>query len=441
MEKVDNSIVTPYFTQIFNGIISIIVLYLYIFQPPLIAKEYYVVIQFVIILVYSINNKFFMSSFFKKFKIEFNIIFAIIIYATIRDLINGAEVYSIRFTAWFFQSFIFAYFLVVIFERVNLNRKTKIDTISLLYWTVFIAAVFTSLFIFNSDLDNFYKSIQLDDFEIYTYNGVRARAYGASENLVFTYSYVLGFFAGYTLLVIKKNKLLVVPLVLFIIGVAFNARIGFFPILISLGILMFTGKIRSLLVITLLSILTVIIVLTFFSVQLETYAYNQTWALDFFYEMSDTFFGTNFYGNIGGSTVDTLLGRFVVLPNSMLHWIFGSGESIYLKEVGSNSDVGFILQLNYGGLSLLFLIILLIGYTSKRLYKTKGLKHWFFISFILSIIILNIKGFAFAATPGARMLFFIYVYFIYTSKLSKIKSSDIAIRSSKRFFNGLNIKY
>ncbi|MDO5665379.1 MAG: hypothetical protein Q4G63_09005, partial [Bacteroidia bacterium] len=143
---------------------------------------------------------------------------------------------------------------------------------------------------------------------------------------------------------------------------------------------------------------------------------SNDWALDFFRQVSDTFFGTNFsqYGN----TFDTLTGSFVVLPQDTLEWIFGSGKSLF-NAFDNNTDIGYLLQLNYGGLLFLFLIILFILITSVRLIKSLKYSHWFTIFLILSVLILNYKGFVFAGTPGGRLLFFYYVYFIYNKRNNK----------------------
>ena len=161
-------------------------------------------VQMIVVFIYGAFSKTFFSSFFRLFGKESILIFFIICFVFVRDVFKGEEVFSFRLVACFFQSFFVSYFIIYIFTKRD-NLKKSSDIISTLYWTGFVASVLSFIFIFNSEADSFYRSIQLEDFEIYTFDGIRARAYGASENLVFTYSYVLGFFAGLTLLVVNKN--------------------------------------------------------------------------------------------------------------------------------------------------------------------------------------------------------------------------------------------
>ena len=130
---------------------------------------------------------------------------------------------------------------------------------------------------------------------------------------------------------------------------------------------------------------------------------NINWVMDFFLDLS---------GSGEHSTIDTLFGSFIIIPDSsILQFLFGKGISLFGKSGGS-SDMGFILQLNYGGFIFVLMIIFFIYYTSIRLVKTVGVTHWFTLLYILLIITLNIKGFIFAATPGGRLLFLMYMLFI-----------------------------
>lgn len=412
-----NDISVPYFKEILFYLIPIIILYIYIFQPPIINKMYYVFVQSLILGVYGFLDKKFFKSIYTNLKYELLLLFFIIIYCLVRDLFTGEIVYFDRFLVWSFQSVIIGYLFLYHFYK---KKNYKIDLINLLYWTSFIASIFTALLIFIKPFDSFYESIQMDSYyERYENFEFRYRAYGISENLTFTYSFVLGIFGGYTLLVIRKNILLVFPMLLFILGVFFNARIGF--IFITLFILIFHVKFKLKQIV---KTYFYIIIALFFIVclvqdQIAQVFENSTWALQFFYEISDSVFGTN-YVDSDKNTINTLTQNFIIFPETIIETIFGTGESIYLRKE-NNSDVGYILQLYYGGLILIFLMFSLIYYMSWRLKLSVGTRHWYFMIFIISIIILNFKGFIFAATPGGRILFFIYIYYIcFYSKRKKI---------------------
>jgi hypothetical protein len=102
----------------------------------------------------------------------------------------------------------------------------------------------------------------------------------------------------------------------------------------------------------------------------------------------------------------------VFLPDeSFFTLIFGTGESVFLSAK-RNSDMGWVLQIYYGGFVLLLMIVFYMLYLFRRTIKVLHIKHWFTLMFIFSLPILNTKGFFFASTPGCRLFTFLYVYYI-----------------------------
>src|SRR5690606_16916806 len=79
----------------------------------------------------------------------------------------------------------------------------------------------------------------------------------------------------------------------------------------------------------------------------------------------------------------------------------------------------YILQLNYGGVTLISLLFLTISYMSLRLFRVLGYRHWYSWFFPFSIFALNFKGFIFAMTPGGRILILLYVFFIFRSAIHR----------------------
>ncbi len=418
-----NDLVIPSYKEIFKNLPVIFLLYIYFFQPPVINKNIYLALEVVALTAYL----FFVEAkpivnFIARFRYEFLLLTLIIIYSVLRDLAAGEEVYAFRFAAWSFQAFILGYAIIDFLETSNRKKEGKYSLLTLLYWTAFVAAILTFLLITVRPIDNYYQAIQLDDYESYDAMETRYRAYGMAENLTFTYSYFLGFFAGYTLLAIRKNVLLVLPFLLFLLGVFFNARIGFVGIILFLVVLIFRRQWKNLFITGSLSVLIVGGIIVTNADLMDLISSNKDWVFQFFYDISDSLFGTHLSTGPAGSTIKTLTGDFLVFPDTFLSWIFGTGESLFVKAGGGNSDIGYIIQLNYGGLILLTLILTFVAYSCYRLYKVLGWRHWFVVVFTFSVLILNYKGFIFAATPGGRLLFFLYVYFVYKSY--KTKSSE-----------------
>ena len=333
----------------------------------------------------------------------------------LRDLVAGEKVYSFRLLTWSFQSFIFGFYIISLID--NYNRKTSkfICLFNLFYWTVFVASLLTLLMFLSPSFDSFYRSFGIEDIERYDSFEQRYRLFGISENLAFTYAYVLGFFGGYTLLILKKNFTLIIPFFLFTLGVMLNARIGFLAIIFYVIYLFFIKRdTKSIVTICLFVSVILLFVNQYFEGVVDLLTFNKNWVMEFFYEISDLLFGTNYLA-VGSGTIETLTTSFVIWPDNLFQWILGRGESLFLKQ-GMNSDVGFILQLNYGGIIFVLQLMVLMTFLFYRLYKNLGIEHWFFLFFFFSFFLLNSKGFIFAATPGGRLLFLLYVYFILRKK-------------------------
>ena len=359
--------------------------------------------------------------FFKYYRFETILLYFLILYVIIRDVFSGEIVYSDRFILWSFQGFIFPFFIVTIIRNYNKKKVSNknINLFNMIYWTVFVASIGTVLLLFNKSFDTFYQSVQVDDLDRYMSFDMRYRAYGISENLTFTYSFVAGLFSGYSLLVLEKRKYLFIPMLLALVAVAFNARIGFVAIIILIAIAMLKFKFKNFRILFLYILLGIFLMMNFFSEYMETLLANKNWVLFFFRDISDTLFGTHF-NDSGVSTIGILTGEFIVLPKTLMSWIFGTGKSLFIG-VENNTDIGYLLQLNYGGLILLMILFLLMFVITYRLYKNFGSSFWYFYFLPISILILNFKGFIFAGTPGGRVLFFLYVYFIYDKK-SKVEN-------------------
>ena len=412
----EKELFVPKYRELFDHLFVVIILYLYLFQPPFISKYIFITLEIGIIIFYSLFiNKYFISKFIASFKNEAILITFILIFCVLRDLVAGEKVYSFRLLTWSFQSFIFGFYIISLID--NYNRKTSkfICLFNLFYWTVFVASLLTLLMFLSPSFDSFYRSFGIEDIERYDSFEQRYRLFGISENLAFTYAYVLGFFGGYTLLILKKNFTLIIPFFLFTLGVMLNARIGFLAIIFYVIYLFFIKRdTKSIVTICLFVSVILLFVNQYFEGVVDLLTFNKNWVMEFFYEISDLLFGTNYLA-VGSGTIETLTTSFVIWPDNLFQWILGRGESLFLKQ-GMNSDVGFILQLNYGGIIFVLQLMVLMTFLFYRLYKNLGIEHWFFLFFFFSFFLLNSKGFIFAATPGGRLLFLLYVYFILRKK-------------------------
>lgn len=388
-------------------ILFFLAIYVYIFQPPIINKAIYVFVNmsFLGFFILTKTKKFF--SYIKCLRFEICIAFSIVLISVLRDFFSGDIVYSDRFLVWFFQSLIFPVFVIYYFSKYYGNDSHNFDVsnkfIKLIYYVVVLAAFLTLLLMLFPPFDNFYKSIQLDDYyERYKNWEFRYRAYGISENLTFTYGYLLGLFAAFSLLKIKDGFHHFFFFLILTIGTAFNARIGFFPIIFALFYLITIGFNIKFFSLSIIAFIPAFVIFFTYFTELEEFL---TWPLKFFEEI------LNFFSSGDGGTANTLLDDFIIVPNNPIELFFGQGVSLFGLESGS-SDMGYILQLNYAGIFFVFLIINFLLLCCINLYIRIGYRHCFFWMFSFSVFLLNTKGFFLAATPGARLLFLIYCYYI-----------------------------
>lgn len=392
-----------------HDILLVASLYLYLFHPPFFNKAYYAAIWIIFYISYFLFNTKFIYRYLWIFRVEifFGTIFSL--WALARDSFSSEIVYSDRFFIWLFQSLLLpALFLSIIEKRYCFEDWKSNRFIETIYAAVCIAGALTIALILSPKFDRFYEQIQVDGYyELYKDFEFRYRAYGIAENLNFTYGYVLGVFSGYALIKTKRSLHHIVFAIVLLIGVLYNARIGLVPILISLVITLGFGlnfRLASLLAIT------TIITMTFSSITQNYLGDHFSWGMSFFNEIAAFLSGSN------DNTLGVLFIDMIILPDGFWNVLLGSGTSIYTSHVG-NSDIGYIIQLHYAGILFLFALIVFMIFCTIRLALVDGPRNWFLYIFAVSIFFLNTKGFLFAGTPGSRLLFIVYVYFVFRSQL------------------------
>lgn len=387
----------------FRWLLALALMYLFVFQPPIVPKIYYPITEAIVFLGFLFLNPWAIRI-FRKFQVEILLGILILLFSLVRDFASAEIVYADRFAVWFFQSLILGIPVAVLLLAYDDSLRDSLPTP--LTAAVVLAAVLTLALYYWPAFDLAYRAYQIDTiYDVYDGFDVRYRAYGVSENLTFTYGYLLGSFAGYFFLRAEKNFGFMVLALICLVGVGLNARVGFlaFAIFVIYGVVL-EQKWKSLVL-----LLSGVSVAWIFILPHVSESISVQWSQEFFREMGALIFGGD-YG-ASGSTAATLFGDFIVWPETTVHWMFGNGESLF-GAYGRSSDVGYILQLNYAGIFFLALVLIFQGFTSWRVIKCLGMRHWFTYYFVSSLIILNTKGFLFAATPGGRLVFFLYIFFL-----------------------------
>lgn len=384
-------------------------IYFYIFQPPVFNKMYYAVFGFLLFLFLLVLNFRFFCIYSKKFKFEIFVALAVVLSVIVRDLISAEVVYSDRFLIWFFQCLLFPFVILVLFRnKVIHDGQQNFSFIEYYYKVAIFAGLITIFLIAIPSFDSFYESIQVDPYyEMYESFDFRYRAYGISENLTFTYGYLLGIFAGYALTKLRFSVSHFFIFLLLLVGVAFNARIGFLPIIISIFYIFFIRfNLKTFFAFSSLAFISFFSLFLLWDVFFSIYF---SWSKAFFVEFFSLFSGEE------SGTLNALFVDFIIIPNELSGMIFGTGRSLYLDEI-NNTDIGYILQLNYAGVFFVFTLVSMLVFFSSRLALVLGLRNWFTYIFVFSLFFLNFKGFLFAATPGARALFSLYILCIFLNR-------------------------
>jgi hypothetical protein len=104
----------------------------------------------------------------------------------------------------------------------------------------------------------------------------------------------------------------------------------------------------------------------------------------------------------------------------------------------NNSDVGFFLQLKYGGVVFATLLMLLFWTMIKRIYLFKRY-GWYLFLLITVTVISNIKGDFIPNSGGFRLLFFIYVIIVHVEKLKTKNYFKVSVTDKSELFNKIGV--
>jgi len=239
------------------------------------------------------------------------------------------------------------------------------------------------------------------------------RGFGISNGLFFYYPIVLSLI----LIIYLEGKHTMLSKLgiglLFLFAVFINARIGVFPLVIY-GILKCIRSFKILIAL-IIGIVLLILLIIYIGNEYEdtTFGFICKWILGGIGQVTNPLLGTDF-DTFGERHFDTLGKKMMFAPVGIDNIVFGTGINIYGRSSGVKSDMGYIIQLYYGGILICMLIASLIMIMSYRLY------HWMkyapekrnliLMLFVSTIFISDFKGdFIFQMNSG-----FLFLYFCYT---------------------------
>ena len=366
--------------------------------------------------IYLLKNKTSYNIFLKLFRSELILLLLLLIYVTILDLWYGKNVYFTHVFYYIFEVLPTSFIIVTVFCK-HYDRESFYK---LLINVGTIAATISVLSILITPFNQIVTSLLKEVIKTADYSG---RSYGFASGLLFPYPIGQGFIGVLCLEMLSKNKKYIFPFFLILISIITNARIGLLPIILYLSYSVLKFNLKT------IAYLFLFVVTFIISNRLGIFAAYQTlidWNLSMFYEISNSFFGTNLgkYGN-NYTYLNFIIDHFLIFPNDTLGWILGEHREVFLDPI-KNSDMGYINDLIYGGLILVLFILLFFLRIYTRLMRI-GDKESSLVAFLIlgTYLLANFKGEFFRPSSGIRVLILVFVYLIYNHAYHNVTNSSL----------------
>lgn len=384
--------------------LMMILTYLYIFNPPFQqlpispSKLLYVIL----LPLFFLKCK---RAFFREYTSEVKVFFAIILYSfAVKILTSSDAIYAqtnlFLFVESLFNAFALACLLFWVFED-NVER--------VFLWCSVVAALVSVYLILSPGTNEFVRNSLLIPERELDADFFAFRSFGVSESLLFTYPVSLGVASCLCLEYAKKKSLYYLLLPFLLIAIMFNARIGFVPVLVYLGYRIIMARDFSF-IFRFAGLLLIGFLILDYSGILDEYEATVTWLMDGFTEVVNLLSGKE--GDKKGN-VD-VLSNMIIFPKSISGIIFGTGKDIYLLSSVGHSDIGYILQIYYGGVVYVILLFSFIFSVYRKLKRNNIQNKWFNYVFLGTVLLCNVKGYFITTNSGMRTLMLLaFVFLLY----------------------------
>lgn len=263
------------------------------------------------------------------------------------------------------------------------------DVIKAILVTSSIASVITLLCIISPEFGAYIKYEVMQVSQDTILFDLDYRGFGFGNQLTSTYGYIQGLCFALGLFYLKDNKWVLFFLPLIFISALLNARTG--ALIAVVGFVIYLVSSFSLSKGLLILTTSVVVISLSYSLIVKYLGLSQE-TIDWLLNFSEQMEAVAEERDLGAArTTYLLFDEMWILPESLEEWIIGKGYSIYLgsEKVSKTSDVGWIVQLNYGGL--IYMVLLLVAFWNlfKKIHK-KGDRRIFYL-LVISFVILNSK--------------------------------------------------
>lgn len=400
--------------NLFSYIIFIICLYFSVFNFPLTplglsmgTKNILYIFLLGIIVLY--GGKF--TGQLSKFKVEFSLLLLPLIYVVFRTVIGGDSDILTKNIFGFIDTFLVPLALVVFAIKSGITtEKQFIRCILILGAVASVISFFSYIF---PPIQSYIKYVILNiqpDTALYWNTN---RGFGLAMSLTSSYAYIQGIIFVLGCYYSKDNKWFLFFLPLVFLSIILNARTGLLILLVGMVIFMmsrkssFTSFLFGMLAIFMLLFIQEI--MQAFGVSSEM----REWVAVLFDDI-DTIYSSRdlTQTNTGSRLFDSMW----ILPETTSEWLIGRGYSLFRHQIEDNSDNGWILQLNYGGIIYMLFLYPIVFKMFSRLHKSG--RYFFAIYLLLIFLIVNTKSSFLPSNEVFRLLMIIYIYIILIIKKS-----------------------
>lgn len=388
----------------FHTIFLHILLYMFIYSPyvNVLGVQAVRLLYPIAIVIFILNYR----SFYKMFALFYKELMFLLLWIlfSVWHSIGGGDISFVNLSvSMFIDCYILGFSLFIMFRKINADS----NLLNFLYRNAVVAALISCLLLLLPDIRQF----ALEQFNLLdeTFAFLQYRGFGISAGLTFDYAIVQGFALSFCLLY-RHGAINLIVILLLLVSILFNARIGIIvPLLTMLYLLVCEQKFKYLLVF--------VCIWGLFQCLLQTEFYEQnemtfSWLEDGFNEL---------ILNISGSSDDTTLGALqdmLVFPTTAVDWLLGKGINVF-SSVTERSDVGYCVQIMYGGILYMFIIAGWLFYVLSNSNHHIPIKYQkILLCIAISLLFFNYKGSVFSSNCVIRVFMLLSIFWRMNSVFS-----------------------
>lgn len=403
-------------------IIFIIILYLFLFDPPFFMFRG--VIRFsnillVLAFIYVIHYGSEVARFYRIMRKEVYMFSFLFLFVVIRSSLEG-DVSFINKTMMAYLNIIMVTPAILLFAK-KLGYGSEEHFLKALLIAGSIATIITIVCLLNPSFQDYVRNqiIQVGEKD-YIYNN-DYRGFGIASAHTSNYGFTLGFLTGLGCFYLTQNKWFLYCIPFMIIAGLVNSRTSL--IIAAAMIIIFLVRAQKKLYAFFVGCLGFLLFTYFDSFILIFGLSDRTyeWLMSFQQQMMSVAESGDLTASHAGSEI---FGRMIIWPETTEQWIIGRGYDIFRAkgEIG-NSDNGWIRQLNYGGIIYLLIFYSIFTYMLRRL---KRYKQWSYLFvFLMVFVITNTKTTAFPSTQLFTLMMIVYYFKVKRTVIAKKVSTPL----------------